>query len=808
MRRGLLIAGSILGLIVLIVAALFGYAAFNLNSIIDSNRERILAKISDALGHPVAVSDIKASFGWGVSLDLNGLTVADDPAFSNQPMISVPDIYCRIELIPLLAKHIKVVRFDIENPEVRVIRNPAGQLNVATLGRKQPGRKFKPHGTPAPGALQASPIQAAPPAYANPNRLAEFSVNSFSISNGTIICQDQRLGPNPVAIRKLDLEVENIRLEAPVDMKLALAAASDRQNLKLTGQIGPLVREGGIDIQAIPLAFAGNLGPITTADLKSLGRLASAMPEKLSIDGPVSGTVKISGTSGAPEFAFNADLKSNRVVYAGAFDKPAGVALAVSARGARSNEQFEIADANLTLADLRLKATDLVIEKGRLGARLETNRFDLSDVAKTVSALRKEKLSGQAEFHGRVAMQRSKPNVDGILTLINVALSPGGNLPGLSGVNGDLKINGNSAEIGPLDFGLGSGHARLVAHAQSLQPLESTYDFSAGQLRTADLFPSRPPDETLNNLKLAGTAAGTPSEPMVNANLSSSSGSVNHVAYQNLELSARYRDRQVDVKALSLGAFGGTITATAQAEFAAPPRFEVAANLNNVDLQQALASQKSKGAKTIRGVLTGNVQAAGAGRRFDQIKPTLAGGGKLTVRDGKLIGINVVATALQKTRKVPGIGELVPGPLVANHPELFKNPNTDIDQAELTFVLQGPRITTHDLTVQSADYSMLGDGWFDLDKRVDLAAHILFSPDFSSEWRSDKKNIVFLENQNGQVEIPLQVIGQMPKLLVVPDVADLARRAAAQAMKRKGQKFFGKLFGKKGLGGLFGGGSN
>jgi len=807
MRRGLLITGSILGIIVLVVAALFGYAAFNLNSIISANRARILDRLSDAIGRPVSVSDIKASFGWGVSLDLSGLAVADDPAFSTQPLVSVPDIYCRIELLPLLAKHIRVVRFDIENPEVRVIRNPAGQLNVAMLGRKRNGHKLKPHGTPAPGALQASPMQGAPPALAIPSRLAEFSVNSFSISNGTILYQDQRWGRNPVAIRKLDLEVQNIRLDAPIDLQLALAAAGDRQNLKLTGQIGPLVHEGGIDVLAIPLAFSGSLGPITMTDLKSQGPLARLIPEKLSIDGPVSGTVKISGTSGAPEFALNADLGSNRVVYGDAFDKAVGVALAASARGSHSNGQFEITDANLTLADLRLNATDLVIKDGRFGARLESNRFDLTELGKTVRVLREKNLSGQAEFHGRVAIVQNQPRVDGRLTLINVALAPGGKLPKVSGVNGDLKINGNSADIGPLDFALGSGHARLVAHARSLQPFESTYNFTAGQLKTAELVPSRPPDEMLNDLKLAGTAAGTPSAPTLTANLTSSSGNIEHIVYQNLGLSARYADQRVDVKDLTFGAFSGTIAATVQAELAAIPRFDVTANLNNVDLQQVLASQKSKAAKTIRGILTGNVQVAGAGRGFDQIKPTLAGGGKLTVREGKLIGINVVATALQKIRKVPGIGELVPGSLVANHPELFKNPNTDIDQAELTFVLQGPRITSHDLTVQSADYSMQGDGWFDLNKRIDLATHLLFSQDFSSEWRTDKKNIVYLENQNGQVEIPLRIIGQIPRLLVVPDVADLARRAAQQAMKQKGQKFFGKLFGKKGLGGFFGGGS-
>src|SRR5579883_1019497 len=117
MRRGLIIGGSIIGLIVIIIVAIFAYAALNLNSIIAANRQRILDKVSDSLGRPVAVSAIKATLGWGVSLDLNGLTLADDPAFSSQPMVAVQDVYCRLELLPLLSKHVRIVRLDIQNPE-------------------------------------------------------------------------------------------------------------------------------------------------------------------------------------------------------------------------------------------------------------------------------------------------------------------------------------------------------------------------------------------------------------------------------------------------------------------------------------------------------------------------------------------------------------------------------------------------------------------------------------------------------------------------------------------------------------------
>ena len=53
MRRFLLTAGGVIGVIILIAVGLIGYAYFNLNSIIASQRGRLLARVSDAVGRPI-----------------------------------------------------------------------------------------------------------------------------------------------------------------------------------------------------------------------------------------------------------------------------------------------------------------------------------------------------------------------------------------------------------------------------------------------------------------------------------------------------------------------------------------------------------------------------------------------------------------------------------------------------------------------------------------------------------------------------------------------------------------------------------
>ncbi len=158
------------------------------------------------------------------------------------------------------------------------------------------------------------------------------------------------------------------------------------------------------------------------------------------------------------------------------------------------------------------------------------------------------------------------------------------------------------------------------------------------------------------------------SAPQLDANLNSSAGSINNVAYQNLALTGGYGDRRADVRSLKLNAFGGAIAASATATMTPARPFEARLSLDHIDIQQALASQKSKAADTIRGLLTGQIQLSGSGAEFEQIKPTLLGAGKASIQDGKLLGINVVAQGMKKAHGIPGIGDLVTPAIIARHP--------------------------------------------------------------------------------------------------------------------------------------------
>ncbi|HXZ87434.1 MAG TPA: AsmA-like C-terminal region-containing protein [Candidatus Binataceae bacterium] len=795
MRKFILITGAVVGVIIAILAALVFYAALNLDSIIAANRERILKIASDSVGRPVEAKQIKAHIGWGVMMDVSGVKIADDPAFSQLPFLQANDVYLQVEFVPLLAKSVKVTSLILDSPQIRLIRDRAGLLNASTIAKK-PKEEAKP------------PSEAPSGERGGAAGLAALTVKSLRIKNARLFYEDRQAGGSPISINALNLAVDNFSVNSPFDVALTLAALGDQKNLDVSGQVGPLLHDGALNVNAIPLKLTAAVGPLALTQLKSIAQLTRAIPPALSISGPLLVNAKADGTLNAIRFDAGSDLTGNAVAYSGILDKPSGVPFKFDATGARENGKVGVRLANLTLASLELKASDITLDGGKVAARLDSNNFDLGGLAKVLTAAQKYSPTGNAAIHANVQLAGKQPSVTGTVTVANVNVAvPNAKVPPVGNLSGTIKMAGNTANLGPLTFNVGSGHAKLEAAAQSIQPLKATYQFSADTLKVGELVPSRQDlGEQLSQLASNGTLSRDGNAIAATTKVTSASGMVVNVPYNDFALAAAYSGDRLTIDSLKLNTFDGSVAASGVATLGTTPTFNLKLNANNVDVRKALEAQKSKAAGTLRGNLTANAQVAGSGAGFDQIKPTLRGNGGGALNNGKLVGVNVVAQALNKVDNLPGIGVLVPTSVVNNHPELFKSNDTDIQQARLAFQIQGPRIITHDLTVTSLDYSLLGDGWFDMDKNIDLGARILMSPAFSKELIAAKKNVEYLANDKGQVEIPLRVTGQLPKPAVLPDVTVLAQRAASHALTNKLGELLGKKKGGGALGGLFGGG--
>src|SRR5439155_12800186 len=132
------ITAAVVGGLILILAGVVAYAYFNLTGIIRIERPFLLSKVASSVGRPVQANEIHATLGWGITLDINNVSLADDPVFSQLPFVEASQVFAQVEFLPLLAREIKVTKLSLKNPKVRIIRDRNGNLNLSTLG-KRPG---------------------------------------------------------------------------------------------------------------------------------------------------------------------------------------------------------------------------------------------------------------------------------------------------------------------------------------------------------------------------------------------------------------------------------------------------------------------------------------------------------------------------------------------------------------------------------------------------------------------------------------------------------------------------------------------
>src|ERR1700691_473837 len=254
MRRVIVVAAAIVGAVVIFAGAILFYAATNLNSIIAERRQTVLDKVSRALGRQVHADDIKVSLGWGILADVTGVQVADDPDISNKPFIEASNVYTRLELIPLLARRIEVTEVVLDKPVIRIVQTRDGTFNVSTLGRKnvhteEESQQGEGEGGGGGGATEESPMAEAGKA---PSVLGSLFVQNFTINDGTLTFETEG-APESATVNAINLKLRDFVFNAPFTVAVTFAALSDQQNFDLSATIGPLVSNGVLDVDAIPL---------------------------------------------------------------------------------------------------------------------------------------------------------------------------------------------------------------------------------------------------------------------------------------------------------------------------------------------------------------------------------------------------------------------------------------------------------------------------------------------------------------------------------------------------------------------------
>ncbi len=198
----------------------------------DSFRPMLQSKAQEALGRNVQIGKLGFSLFSG-SLSADGITIADDPKFSNAPFISAKSLKISVDVMPLIfSKELHVNSIKLEQPQVALISNAAGTMELF-----QPGRQCRPAGAGRAKARAAD--SATDGAESLPSPLPTYAVDEIDISDGKISISEVPAKQPAVVYTDVDLTLKKFAPGAKMPFTLSLKAPRGG-TIKADGTAGPI----------------------------------------------------------------------------------------------------------------------------------------------------------------------------------------------------------------------------------------------------------------------------------------------------------------------------------------------------------------------------------------------------------------------------------------------------------------------------------------------------------------------------------------------------------------------------------------
>ncbi len=238
----------LLGLLILILAALGALAAFLMTFDLNRYRPMITEKASQALGAPVEIGRLSLVLKKGIALRVQDIVVYtnDTPRTSSAKL---KEARVSVKLAPLLRKEIEVTSIVLLEPEAVLVKTPNGKVGL---------KGSNPASTPAASANSTSGGKTAAPA---------ISIRLFQVRGGKVRFQDPAaVPPLDITVKNIDVDVKDFSLTDPFSFVLQASLFSAKQNLMAQGNV--TLPKAGKDGSVKDALFKTDLGSLNLNELE------------------------------------------------------------------------------------------------------------------------------------------------------------------------------------------------------------------------------------------------------------------------------------------------------------------------------------------------------------------------------------------------------------------------------------------------------------------------------------------------------------------------------------------------------------
>jgi uncharacterized protein involved in outer membrane biogenesis len=261
----------------------------------------------------------------------------------------------------------------------------------------------------------------------------------------------------------------------------------------------------------------------------------------------------------------------------------------------------------------------------------------------------------------------------------------------------------------------------------------------------------------------------------IEAKLTAAEGTAAGVQMKKLAANVVARGNHVTLSPMSFEVFGGTSTATLEAELGTLLSVALNARINALDVAQLAAFGNSAG--TITGRLTGEGRLTGRGRDFAGALANASGSGTAAIADGTMRGLQVVRTVVlffgRPASDAPASGG-----------ERFERMATN-------FTLARQVLRAESLTLESQDFDVAAAGSLTIpSKALEGRGNLLLSEALSAQAGTD---LVRFTREGNRVVLPALIGGTIAAPRVTIDAAAAARRGLRNEVERRMKGIFDRF---------------
>lgn len=572
---------------------------------VDSYRPKIVSLANEKINGQLELGKLSLSLWGQIRINVDGMKLSDA---HGQQVLGVKEVYFHLPFFSLFGGAPELT-FKMFSPELVVVKNKAGKLNVFSLVKEQPKSTTSPH---APSGQEKAE-------------------------------EKKTAGELPSLVKNARLGIE---------MKKARLTYRDE-----TADLSSEVKD--LNVLAKDISLSGKMEVKVTADLDT------KMGKTLEVKGPVSFTAKMAPKFNGSQFessdvALVADLNGIEIQMPGTFHKKSGLAMGANAHLAVTADSAEVKECVAHFFNAEVKTTGQVkgfsADRPTYHFQIKTNSIDLKAWNELLPTL-KMKSPATLEASAQIATE----TVEHFSALVK---APGNDLKMVGKVVSftkpkvDVSVTSSGLDLDSLiDFPPPGEHPAEGAKTPSSGDAKPAKGTSA-QTGTKASSSSEDLDALLDPLRSNPIAKDT----VANVKWQIASVKAKNVRLSDVGGSASFKGLVLQVEGARLNVFSGKIAAGMQAQLAPKtPTYRFNLQVDKLDLQKAVESQFAMFKNTLVGLASFKMEGNGASFNTDSAKRNLTARGHFEAENATFATIDIGKTVVEAiNRSLDGVAQKVP----------------------------------------------------------------------------------------------------------------------------------------------------